>query len=275
MPLASNFQFGISSWSYPWAVGVRKGPRPVNRMSAQDLVENAHELGVEILQIADNLQLENLPWETMIKLKRTAGEFGVKIEIGTRGTKKDHLNKFLEVAQFLGSTLVRVQPCIFGKRASISEVEENIRSVIKEYEKAGVIMVLENQEGFKAHEYRELMENINHPNLRICLDLANAIGAMECPEYVMKELGPWCGNFHFKDVVAIRAETVVGFNIEGRPSGKGQLSLPWALDQLNTFGVQCSTIIELWPPWQGNIGDTIELEKKWVIESIAYAKSLQ
>jgi len=270
-----EFRFGISSWSYPWAVGVRKGPRPVKIMSALDLVEQAHKLDVGILQIADNMPLENLPWESMIKLKRTASELGVKIEIGTKGTKKEHLHKFLEIAQFLGTDLVRVLPAIFGKRAALSEVESNLRAVLPEYEEAGIMMVLENQEAYMAAEFKELMEHIDHPNLRICLDLANALGAMEGPEYVMQELGPWCGNFHFKDVVVVRGETVMGFTVEGRPSGQGDLSLPWALKQLKGFGVEHSTIIELWPPWQGSIEETTALEKKWVEESVAYMKSLQ
>ena len=270
-----DFQFGISSWSYPWAVGVRKGPKLHQCMSALDLLEQAHKLGVSILQIADNLPLENLPWETMIRLKRTAGELGIKIEIGTKGTSENHLQKFLEIAQFLGTDLVRVLPAIFGRRAALEEVEKNIRAVLPDYQEAGVNMVLENQEAYKAHEYRELMEKINHPNLRICLDLANALGAMEGPEYVMQELGPWCGNYHFKDVVVTRGETVMGFSIEGRPSGQGELSLPWALEQLKGFGVEHTTIIELWPPWQGNLDETVALEKKWVADSVAYMKSMQ
>ena len=275
MPENKDFQFGISSWSYPWAVGVRRGPKLHQCMSVQDLLEQAHKLGVNILQIADNLPLENLPWESMIRMKRTAAELGIKIEIGTKGTGTNHLQKFLEIAQFLGTDLVRVLPGIFGRRAALDEVEKNIRAVLPDYEKAGVTMALENQEAYKAHEYSELMEKINHPNLRVCLDLANALGAMEGPEYVMQELGPWCGNYHFKDVVVTRGETVMGFTVEGRPSGQGDLSLPWALDQLSGLGIKHTTIIELWPPWQGSLDETVELEKKWVAESVAYMKSLQ
>jgi sugar phosphate isomerase/epimerase len=244
-------------------------------MGALDLVEKAYQLEVDLVQIADNLPLENLPWESMIKLKRTASELGVKIEIGTRGTKKEHLHKFLEIAQFLGTDLVRVLPAIFGKRVAISELEDNLRAALPEYDEAGVAMVLENQEAYKAAEYRELMERINHPNLRICLDFANALGALEGPGHVMEELGPWCGNFHFKDIAVVRGETAIGFTIEGRPAGQGILSLPWALEKLKEYGIEHTTIIELWPPWQGSMDETMELEKKWVEESVAYMKSLQ
>ena len=274
MPESKEVKLGISSLSYPWAVGVRKGPRLRIRMSAFDLLEQAHALGVKFLQIADNLPLENLPWETMIRLKRTASELGIKILVGTRGTGKDHLYKFLEITQFLGSPILGVIPDIFGKREVLSEFEENLRTVLPEYEKAGARMVLENLEVYKTQEYKKLMEAVNHPNLRICLDLANALGAMEGPEYVMQELGPYCGNYHFKDVVVTRSETQIGFSVEGRPCGQGQLSLPWALEQLRQYGIDHTTILVLWPPWQGSIEKTVELEKQWVAESVDYIKSL-
>lgn len=271
----TGFRFGISSWSFPWAVGVRNAPRPGKKMTAEALVQKAHEMGVKIVQIADNLPLENLPWESMIRLKRTAGELGIKIEVGTKGIRKEHLEKFLEVAEFIGSGLVRVLPAIFGKRIPVEELEKNLLEVLPDYEKAGVNLVLENQETYKAEEYRELMERIYHPNLRICLDLANALGAMEGPEHVMQLLGPWTKNFHFKDVEIIRGATAMGFTIEGRPAGKGQLSLPWALERLKGYGAEHTTIIELWPPWLGSIEETIELERQWVEESVNYLKTFQ
>ena len=186
MPESKELKFGISSWSYPWAVGVRKGPRPKIRMSALDLVEQAHALGVKFLQIAENLPLENMPWETLIRLKRTANELGLKIEVGTEGTGHDHLHKFLEIAQFLGSPILKVIPAISEKQDALSSMEEIFRIILPEFEKAGIMIVLENMDTYKTHEYRELMERINHPNLRICLDLANSLGAMEGPEYVMQ-----------------------------------------------------------------------------------------
>ena len=274
MSWSMEVKFGISSWSYPWAVGVRKGPRPEKRMSALDLVEQTYALGVRLLHITDNLPLENLPWETMIRLKRTSNQLGVRIEVGTRGADVDHLYKFLEIAQFLGSPIVSLIPVKTGKKVLLSEIEENLRSVLSEFEKAGVMITLVNQEAYKSLEYRKLMERINHPSLRMCLDLANALGAMEGPEYVMQELGPWCGSYHFRDVVIIRSGPLMGFTVEGRPSGQGQLSLPWALGELKKYDVEHNTIIELWPPWQGSIEETTELEKKWVAESIDYFNSL-
>ena len=191
------------------------------------------------------------------------------------GTDVSHLYKFLEIAQFLGSPMISILPVKPGNPAMLSEIEKNLRSVLPEFEKAGVMINLANQEICKTYEYRELMERINHPLLRMCIDLANGLGAMEGPAYVMQELGPWCGSFRYRDFKVIRSETSMGFSIEGTPSGKGQLSLPWILEELESHTLNPTIIIELWPPRQGDIEATVELEKQWVAESVAYLRSLQ
>ena len=269
-----NHQIGISSWSYPWAVGVSKGPRLKRRLSVTSLIEKAISLDVKLVQIADNLPLENLPWETMVKLKRLAGDTGITLEAGTCGVNPGHLMKFLEIAEFLRSPILRTVPSAPGKHVNISDLEDNLNEVITEFEKADIKIVLENTVDYKTDELVRLMESINHPNLRISLDLVNAIGSLEGPESVMSKLGPWCGNFQFKDVVVVRSMTPMGFNVEGRPSGKGDIPIQWALDKLKEMGVHHPTIIELWPPWQGDIESTVKLEEDWVAESVAFMKSL-
>ena len=50
---------GISSYTYTWAVGV-PGSLPEKQLSAYDLADKAAELGLKLVQIADNLPLEKL-----------------------------------------------------------------------------------------------------------------------------------------------------------------------------------------------------------------------
>jgi sugar phosphate isomerase/epimerase len=269
-----NHKLGISSWAFPWAVGVSKGPRLKRRLTAYELLEKAAELGVGLVQMADNLTLEELPWETLVKCKRLAIDTGIHMEVGTWGVQPDHLMKFLEIAHFMHSPILRTHPTSPGKRLEVSEIASNLREVLPEFQKFDITIVLENREAYKSTELASLMEDINHPNLRICLDLSNSLGAMEGPEYVMEKLGPWCGNFVFKDVIVRRSQTSMGLSVEGRPSGEGQIPVKWALEQLQSCGAEHSTIIELWPPWQGDISSTVKLEEKWVAQSVEFMKGL-
>ncbi len=51
---------GIGSWCYAWAIG-RPGHPPKQPMGAIDLLHKAAELGVSVVQVADNLPLDQLP----------------------------------------------------------------------------------------------------------------------------------------------------------------------------------------------------------------------
>ncbi len=267
-------KFGISSWSYPWAMGVKVGPLPERKMTALELLEKAREYGVGLVQFADNLPLEEVSQAELEKIKAFGDEHGIALEVGTKGNNKEQLMRFLGIAQLFESPLLRVLPAFFGSAGVMADVETNIRKVLPEFDRAGITIVLENTEAFRADEYVALMERVDHPRFRMCLDLANALGCMEGPEYVMERLLPWVGNFHFKDVKVKRSETVMGFSVYGTPSGQGDLDLSWALEQFKSLRLDPSVIIELWPPFTEGIEQTMELEDCWVKESVAYLRSV-
>jgi 3-oxoisoapionate decarboxylase len=270
----NHFRIGISSWTFPWAVGVNKGPRPDKLMTVFDLLDKARELQVPVLQIADNLPLELLPEAALDELAEKAKAWNISIEIGTKGIDVAHLLRFLEIAKKFKSPILRTLPALFGKTAVFDEVKRNLAEVLPAFEKAGVIIVLENTEAFTAAEYVALMNEVNHPNLRLCVDLANALGKMEGPKYVFEQMLPYCANYHFKDVEIIRSQTLMGFSVKGKPSGQGQIPVKWVLNMLKSNRMFPSVIIELWPPLQDDIDKTVELENKWATESVASLKSI-
>lgn len=267
-------KFGIGSWCYPWSMGVTVGPQPTKKMTAIQLLEKAVEYKVDLVQIAENLPLEKLTRKELEEVKDFAEANGIAIEVGTKGIEKGHLLKLLDVASYLQSPILRVLPAFFGSSAVMKEVETSIRQVIPHFEREGITIVLENTEAFKANDYAGLMKRIDHPRFRMCLDLANALGTMEGPEYVMQKLLPYIGNFHFKDVKVTRSETVIGFSVIGTPAGIGGLSLPWIIEQLEANGMNPSIIVELWPPFTENIQETMLLEDDWVRQSVDYMKSV-
>jgi 3-oxoisoapionate decarboxylase len=269
-----KLNFGISSWTFPWSVGTINGPQPESRLTVIDLLNKAIELEVELIQIADNLPLESVPHSELVELRAAATEYGISIEVGTKGTDPHHLRNFLEIAKTLGSPIVRTLPGSFIKKTDIEEVEINLRDVLPDFEKADVKLVLENTEAYTGLEYLELMQRINHQNIRMCIDLANALGRMEGPLYFMDLLASYCGSFHFKDVDIIRSPNLMGFSVTGKPAGQGSIPVKWAMSKLKSFGLFPSVIIELWPPLLDTIEGTIEMENKWAKQSVDYLKSL-
>ena len=83
-------KLGISSFTFPWAIGGIEPDYPV-AMSAFELLERAHSLNADVLQIADNLPIGGLAEAELIKLKAQADSYGIAIEVGTRGIKSENI----------------------------------------------------------------------------------------------------------------------------------------------------------------------------------------
>ena len=155
----------------------------------------------------------------------------------------------------------------------MEELEMCINKVLPRFQKEGVTIVLENTEAFYAAEYAALMDRINHPNFRMCVDLANAIGRFEGPHYVMDTLSEYCANYHFKDVKITRSPSLMGFSVEGTISGQGNIPLDYAIRSLVNHGFYTSVIIELWPPLLIDFEDTLLNEEQMAKESVLFMKS--
>ena len=120
----------------------------------------------------------------------------------------------------------------------------------------------------------EIVQRLESPAVGICLDTVNSFGALEGPEAVVRALGPWTVNLHLKDFHIRRVDHQMGFLIEGRPAGQGQLDVPWLLGQLHAVGRDPNVILEQWTPPQFTIEETTAMEKSWALESIIYLRTL-
>ncbi|NLY91996.1 MAG: TIM barrel protein [Firmicutes bacterium] len=265
-------QLGISSWSYPWAIGVPGYPAPEKPLTAAGLVEKAKSLGVNVVQIADNLPLHTLSVGELTELRDAAVEYGIELEIGTRGVEPDHLCQYLQIANFLNSRLLRTLTHTATSQPDLPQIETWLRSVLPDFAKAGVVLALENYERHPAGELAALVRKIGHPNLGVCLDTVNNFGALEGPELVLRELAPYVVNLHIKDFAIARIDTAMGYVLTGRPAGEGRLEVLKVIEYLNGKGRSYNIILELWPPFQNNVEETIRNEAEWVKRSITYLK---
>ena len=82
---------GISSWSYPWAIGVPGYDPPPVPLDVFGLLGRAAALGAEVVQIADNLPVDELSAEDIDRLSAAARRAGIALELGTRGVEAPHL----------------------------------------------------------------------------------------------------------------------------------------------------------------------------------------
>jgi 3-oxoisoapionate decarboxylase len=264
-------RLGISSWTYPWSIGVNGFP-PARPIRLADLLQKAAVLKVEVVQIADNLPLDRLDRSQLRDARDQAASLGLTIEIGTRGVEPAHLYRYLSLAVELDAALVRTLTNTFESRVSLEQAEKWIREVLPEFESHGVTLALENYEAHSCRSLAALLRRLESRNVGICLDTVNSLAALETPEDVVEALASLTVSLHVKDFVIERAPNRMGFLVRGAPVGRGRLAIPWLLGQMNP-ATNVSVILEQWPPWQESIEATVRMEQEWAAQGVEYLRS--
>jgi 3-oxoisoapionate decarboxylase len=266
-------ELGISTYTYTWAIGVPGYPEMKNPMNAVELLKKAKEHGVNVVQLCDNLPLHRLSLEEMNEIKRTAEDLCLNLEVGTRGVEPEHLRRYLDIAQFLSSKILRIILQKNDDYVDIDEAYERIKEVLPEFEDKRIYIAIENHERHKVEELAFLVKRLDSPYVGICLDTVNSFGALEGPEYVIRTLTPYTINLHYKDFEIKRLDHKMGFQVTGTSAGSGMLDIEFVIGELNKYKKDFNIILELWTPFSGTVEETIAKESAWAEKSIKFLKN--
>lgn len=265
---------GLGSYGVGWAIGVAGYEPPAEPLDAFGLVRLAHELGLKLVQIADNLPLHTLSQADRDALYTEADRLGIAVEVGTRGIKPDHLGTYLAIAQAFNSPILRVVVDTADFHPTPEEVVALLRPRLPELAAAGITLAIENHDRFHAQTLADIITALDHPNVGICLDTVNSFGAMEGPAVVVAALGPHVVNLHIKEFVIRRVPHNMGFVVTGAPAGEGMLDVPWLLGELRGYGRSFNAIIETWLSPEEDMPATIARERAYVQASVRYLRGL-
>jgi len=264
-------QPGISSYTYTWAIGV-PGKEPKNPMTIFQLVEKAAEFGMPVVQVADNLPLDKFSETELLKIRNFADDLEVQIEVGSKKMTTENLERYIGIAAFFGSPIVRFVIDGEGFQPGLEEIHTIIKSAVPILESNNIILAIENHDRFKAAEFAEMVEKSGSQFVGICLDSVNSMGAGEGLETVIEKLAPLTVNLHVKEFSVKRVFHKMGFVIEGCPLGEGMLPVAALLEKVSP---RCqSAILEQWTPPEETIEATIEKEARWAEQSIKYLKNV-
>lgn len=266
-------RLAVSSWAYAWQIGV-PGYFPEKPLDAFGLLDKASELGVDCVQIADNLPLHALAESQMAELIARAGELAIEIEVGTRGLTLENLDRYLRIAQRCRSPILRMVIDQRDYRPDERQIVSIIKDIRTELKERAVVLALENHDRFTARSFARIAQRAASDRVGICLDTTNSFGAGEGIEAALDTLAPLAVNLHVKDFSVRRVSHNMGFVIEGTPAGQGMLPIPGILGRLASFGRCTSAVLEQWPPPEKDIDQTIRKEERWARESIAYLRPL-
>lgn len=264
-------KLGIGTYCYMWSIGF-EGAAPARPMTAMDLLEKARELGVCVVQYGPNLNLLALPAGEVDRLAGQARDWGITLELATRGLEADHLLGQLALAKRIGSTLLRTIPEHGGQPTAAKDVPGHVRSVLPQFEAAGIRLGLENGK-IPAALLGATIEELASPYLGVVLDTVNSLAVPEGYKEVTRELAPYTICLHYKPFVVRRVWSMMGFTVESRPAGQDQVDAAWLLETVKSAArAPFNVILELWPPEQKRLQETIDLEQAWAVESVRYLR---
>jgi 3-oxoisoapionate decarboxylase len=266
-------RLGIGSFAYAWAIGVPGFP-PERPMTALELVRRAAALDVGLIQVGDNLPLSALSQAELTALATEADARGVAIEVGTRGIAPEHLERYLELATFFASPIVRVVIDTPDHHPDPDEVVATLAALMPAFERSQVILAIENHDRFRAATLVDVIDAIDSPSVGICLDTINSLGALEGPAEVTAALAPHVVSLHVKDVAIRRSNETMGFTVEGRPAGAGMIDIPWMVAEMRANARAPNAILELWPPRRPELAESIAIEDAWVVASVRYLRGV-
>lgn len=265
-------KIGVSSYTFAWAVGVPGYPQPERPLGYFEILDRASELGVSVVQYADNLPLDRLELEKLEALAGRACNLGIQVEVGMRGIGVDLVRRYLAIARMFSAPFIRLVLDSDGHKPSIEEVLTALRPLANEFKSAGVMLAIENHDRLPCRALLHLINELGTDWSGFCLDTANSFGAQEGPEVVVNALGPHTLNLHLKDFAITRLPHKMGFLIEGRPVGQGMLDVPWLMAELRRWGCDPNAILEQWTMPGTTLEATVAKEARWAAESVAYLR---
>jgi sugar phosphate isomerase/epimerase len=273
-------KLGINSYTFMWSIGFQganpaypdKAARPASPLTPRGLLEKARALGVSLVQTGPNLRLDGLTEVELDDFIQTARTWGIQLELGTRGLDYEHLIGQVALAKRMGATLIRTLPEIGGQYATDAQLlPPVVRQILPVLEAEGVQLAIENGRTPAARLHAALDE-IGSPHVGVVLDMVNSLAVTEGWKYVTELLAPHTMCVHYKDFTIRREWHMMGFICEGTPSGQGMVEPDWLFNTLKASPYDFNVIVELWPPEQPNLEDTIALEQQWALESVPFLR---
>lgn len=264
-------KLGINTYTYMWAIGFEnagKAARPAQPLTALGLLGKAQHLGVRLVQTGPNLPIDQLPAAEQAMFITAAVQAGIALEHGTRGLETGHLERQVALAQSMGASLLRTVPEIDGQNPPLWHIPPLLHAILPTLEGTGMRLGLENGR-IPAADLRRMLDGIGSPHVGVVLDMVNSLAVPEGWREVTQVLAPHVMCLHFKDFIIRRHWSMMGFVCEGAPAGEGQLEIPWLFTTLAASPYDYNVIIELWPPEQATLEQTILLEQEWAERSVA------
>lgn len=271
-------KIGIDSYCYHRLFGevYAQQSAPAERRDVMWFVDRAHQLGVDGVSLESCfISPRNQEYLANVKEKLDAYQLDRVyawghpdgLEGGKNLAAYDEMIESLQHAQWIGADVMRVvgSSLMFRHEPHGPQIERLTKmfvEAVKEAERFGIRLAMENHIDFTADEMLELLTNVNSPYLGMNFDTGNFVRLLDDPIKGMEKLAKYVYATHIKDLKIQRGVAPdEWFFFSSTPVGEGivdNFKLAQLLHQANYRGFLAVEIDFLHPDYGNDEDKAVE-----------------
>jgi sugar phosphate isomerase/epimerase len=247
------------------------------KLTLEECLRKASAWGFAGVQI-DPYHLNTNTVEYGRGLQRLAEQEGLFLELGCEGFASTHLRRQLRFAEALGARFIRVFDVVKPRPKDQEQIQhqlnfigQEVESLITELEKMDITLGWENHADYTTSEQLLVLQRLNHPRFRACLDIGNSMIFLEQPLETVERLTPFVGGVHLKDYAA--TGITFGLKFCGTALGSGMIHLESVMEILKRETKLTHLVYEQSiEPASDNPAQAIQKEENILVQSLDYAQ---
>ena len=157
-------KLGLGSYSYRWSIG-HKDRVPPKPLSCLELLEITSKLGLDVLQIADNMPIHTIASETLSELSNSANKLGINLEIGLQSFSPETTKEYLQIAERLDARILRIALDGNDVRTSDDDIAKEFKKILPIAEKIKCKLAIENHFAFPSMRMANIIKLVDHEYL--------------------------------------------------------------------------------------------------------------
>jgi 3-oxoisoapionate decarboxylase len=252
---------GIDSYCYHRFFGevYPQQTQPPNRMTQEDFLRRAHELGVDGVSLESCYVNQDLGY--LRTIKDILDDYGLErvwawghrdgLEGGTSEAAYQQMIGNLDCAQAIGASVMRVVGSSrkFRREPHGPQLDGLARMLDKAArlaEDRGIRLAIENHIDFTSKEILSLIERVGSPYLGVNFDTGNFVRLLDDPSKAMAKLAKYCYATHIKDLKiqkGVPADEWYFFS--STPVGEGIIDNQGLVTQLASAGYRGFLAVEI------------------------------
>jgi 3-oxoisoapionate decarboxylase len=246
------------------------------RLSLEQCLYKAKAWGFAGVQI-DPMHLDESSQTYAAHVRNIADRENLFLELGVMGFNRTHVLQQLALAEWLGTRFIRIFEVVGPRPKDPNQIQEKLELISREVEailptmeKTGITLGWENHVDYTTSEQLIVLQRLNHPQFRACIDLGNSMAFLEPPLETVQRLAPFAGGVHFKDY-ALQG-TTFGFKYYGVALGSGVIPLKEILKVLESETEVKHVVYEQSiDPISSDAEEAVRFEELTLLQSLQYA----